>query len=93
MHFLSLAVVGSFVIAGLAAPTARAGSYVAHESRRDFPKTWVKRSTISSGIKVPVRVGLTQRNLHKGYELLMEVLVSADYERIAASNVPSLTVD
>jgi len=77
MHFFSLAVVGSFIVAGLAAPTVRPGSYVVHESRRDFPKTWVKRSTISSVVKVPVRVGLTQRNLHKGYELLMEVLVSA----------------
>ena len=77
MYFFTLAVVATLVAGGLAAPTARAGSYVVHESRRDFPKTWVKRSTISPNVKVPVRVGLTQRNLDKGYDLLMEVSVSA----------------
>jgi len=76
MHFFPLVVVVSLLACGLAAPTARAGSYVVHESRRDFPRTWVKRSTISSNAKIPVRVGLTQKNLDEGYDLLMEVSVS-----------------
>lgn len=45
-----------------------------HEARESLPPNWVKRSDqLNSQFKLPIRVGLTQSNLHKGYGLLMDV--------------------
>ena len=71
MHFLSLAVIGSLAAGGLAAPTQ--ATHVVHESRHELPSTWVKRSAHEADALLPVRIGLTQGNLDRGYDLLMEV--------------------
>lgn len=74
MHFLSFVVIGALAAGSFAAPTlgSRYG-HVLHESRRHLPKTWVKRSAVPGDALLPVRVGLKQRNLEKGHDLLMEV--------------------
>jgi tripeptidyl-peptidase-1 len=48
-------------------------THVVHEKRDATPKQWVKRAKLDSRAKLPMRVGLQQRNLEKGHDLLMEV--------------------
>jgi tripeptidyl-peptidase-1 len=44
-----------------------------HERRHAPHREWIKRDRISPRAKLPVRIGLKQRNLEKGYNFLMEV--------------------
>jgi tripeptidyl-peptidase-1 len=71
MHFLNFAVVGAFAIGAAAIPTS--SRHVLHEKRDAVPKTWVKRDRLDAATTLPVRIGMTQTNLDKGYDLLMEV--------------------
>lgn len=48
-------------------------SFVSHEKRNAPHKRWVKRDRISSTTLLPVRIGLSQGNLEKGHEFLMDV--------------------
>jgi tripeptidyl-peptidase-1 len=65
------------VLAAALAATAAAvpfqTSHVLHERRSEAPKNWVKRSKISRNARLPMRIGMTQSNLDRGDELLMEV--------------------
>lgn len=71
MHFSNLAIFGTLAAQVAAVPLQ--ASHVVHE-RRDFtPKAWVKRDRLDARAKLPVRIGMTQRNLDKGHDLLMEV--------------------
>ena len=72
MHFTVLALLGVFVAGAVAAP-APTIRHVVHERRERMPRAWVKRSKLASEIKLPMRVGLTQSNLDRGHDLLMEV--------------------
>lgn len=54
----------------LAAPGAL--RHVLHEKRSDS-RHWVKRDRVHEDVKLPMRIGLTQSNLDRGDELLMEV--------------------
>jgi tripeptidyl-peptidase-1 len=51
-------------------------THVVHE-KRHVPTArrtqWMKRHRIDSRALLPMRIGLTQQNLHKGHELLMDV--------------------
>ena len=71
MHFSTIAIVGAIAGGALAAPAPQ--THVVHERRNIDSDTWVKSSKLESSTLLPVRVGLTQSNLDKGYELLMEV--------------------
>ena len=71
MHFFPLAVVGALITQAAAAPLL--ANHVVHERRANVPKAWVKRERLDATITVPVRIGMTQRNLEKGHDLLMEV--------------------
>lgn len=71
MHFSSLAILGA--IAAQAAAVPFQSSHIVHE-RRDFvPKAWAKRDRLEASAELPVRIGMTQRNLDKGHDFLMEV--------------------
>jgi len=73
MFFSRLAVGATLVSQTLAIPVTV--NHVVHE-RRDFaPKTWIKRDRLHADATLPVRIGMTQSNLDKGYDLLMEVYV------------------
>lgn len=71
MHFLNLAVVGALAVGVASVPFP--ASHVVHERRDYVPKAWMKRDRLDAAAKLPVRIGMTQQNLNKGYDLLMEV--------------------
>lgn len=75
LGFLAAALLGL----AIAAPApSHSSPHVLHE-RRDInglgEAKWVKRSHVPQGRELPVRIGLTQSNLHVGDDLLMEVYV------------------
>jgi len=49
--------------------------HVLHEKRERHSYDWVKGARVESSAVLPVRIGLTQNNLEKGDEYLMEVYV------------------
>ena len=55
----------------IASPVAQ--SKVLHERREYIPQGWTKGGRVPSHAILPVRIGLTQSNLDKGHDLLMEV--------------------
>ncbi|KAM3419686.1 Tripeptidyl-peptidase SED1 [Cercospora zeina] len=69
MRYLSL--IAAFVASCSASPVST--PHVLHESRDSLPHGWVKRDRINGSTIVPMRIALTQSNLHKGEEWLMEV--------------------
>ncbi len=71
MHFTSLTLVGVLAVQALASPAPP--SHALHERRSYVPKAWQKRSRVEGTTRLPMRIGLTQGNLHKGHDLLMEV--------------------
>ena len=56
---------------GAAVPTG--ASYVLHEKRGAPSRSWVKRDRVDADALLPIKIGLKQKNLHKGYSWLMEV--------------------
>ena len=73
MRLLSVAVVLALVAEGFAAPSVATHSI--HEKRAPTHK-WTKRNRVSARTTLPVRIGLSQNNLDRGDDLLMEVYVS-----------------
>lgn len=49
--------------------------HVLHEKRERHALDWVKADRVEADAVLPIRIGLTQNNLDKGYEYLMEVYV------------------
>lgn len=69
LNFATLALL-SAVVLGAAPSTV----HVTHERRDiDSHRHWEKRSRLEPHDVIPVRIGLTQRNLDQGYDLLMDV--------------------
>ena len=48
-------------------------SHVVHEKRSSTPANWVNVGRVDPEDNVVVRIGLTQSNLHRGHEYLMDV--------------------
>ncbi|KAF3763187.1 subtilisin-like protein, partial [Cryphonectria parasitica EP155] len=67
--FLALA---SLVVLAAASPLA-SSSHVVHEKRDNLPSGWQARDRVEGHIKMPLRVGLKQRNLDMGPAYLDEV--------------------
>lgn len=90
MHLLSLGAVLSFATSAFTAAVPH--SHAVHEKRdADAAKNWVKREKLSADTRLPMRVGLKQRNLHLGNDLLMDVYVfqnrtetSADPDQVSS---------
>ncbi|OOF99192.1 hypothetical protein ASPCADRAFT_140878 [Aspergillus carbonarius ITEM 5010] len=59
------------VTAVLASPTPP--NYVVHERRDVLPNGWIEERRLDEGTLLPMRIGLTQSNLDRGHDLLMEV--------------------
>ena len=71
MLLSQLVVAVAFVAISTAAPAPSA--HALHE-KRDAPATdWVKGARIEGDAILPMRIGLTQMNLEKGYDYLMDV--------------------
>ncbi|KAF3928657.1 Aorsin [Arthrobotrys entomopaga] len=47
--------------------------YKIHESRKFLPHGWERVSRLGGDLLLPVKIGLTQANLHRGEELLLQV--------------------
>ena len=67
---LTLVTLGALLAYAIAAPST---NYVRHEKRDFLPPGWKKHEKPSSSTILPMRIGLTQSNLDKGYDYLMEV--------------------
>lgn len=71
MFTLKIAAVVAVAALCSAAPTEI--KHVLHEKRQNPSSDWVKVSRIDSNAILSMRIGLTQGNLEKGHDLLMEV--------------------
>lgn len=65
----------ALAIAALSEAVPAPIKHVLHEKRERHGLDWVKGDRVERDAVLPVRVGLTQNNLDKGYELLMDVYV------------------
>lgn len=70
MRFSNIILASFGAVAVCAAPSSR---HVLHEKRAEAPKYWERTTRLHPGAILPMRIGLTQSNLHKGDELLMEM--------------------
>ena len=70
-----------FIALSTAFPSVRNSPYVVHEKRETLGRGWQQRRRIPANTVIPLRIGLSQANLHTGYGRLMEVShpSSADY--------------
>jgi len=71
MQLLTFSLLGALAAQAAAAPYPE--RYVVHERRNFMPKAWIKRDRLDAALELPVRIGMTQSNLDKGHDLLMEV--------------------
>jgi hypothetical protein len=69
--FLKISVVAAIAALVNAAPAPV--KHVLHEERSMPSRDWVKGARIEKNAVIPMRIGLTQTNLEKGYDYLMEV--------------------
>lgn len=72
MHLSILSLFGALCAATFALSTPK---YVVHEKRTAPLKQWIKRSELLPTAKLPMRIGLTQRNVEngKGDEILNDM--------------------
>jgi tripeptidyl-peptidase I len=64
----------SFLVAScLAIPLT--DNHVVHERQGSISRGWKRALKLEQDVKVPVRIGLKQRNIHESYKLLMDVYV------------------
>jgi tripeptidyl-peptidase-1 len=47
--------------------------HVVHEKRHSHPAGWTRRAELSNSAILPMRIALTQSNLEKGHQWLMDV--------------------
>jgi len=72
MHFSLLAVCG--VLTGaISAPTSNSMRNVVHERRQHLPAHWKRNAKLHGDSYLPMRIALTQSNLDKADEFLMDV--------------------
>lgn len=71
MQFLQSVLFGVLAVEVAAVPFP--SSHVLHERRIDTSKAWIRRDRVAHSALLPVRIGMTQSNLDKGHELLMDV--------------------
>lgn len=57
----------------LAAPTVDSHHFLLHEKRDGAPHQWTKRTRAHPEEILPVRIGLTQSNLHRAEEFILDV--------------------
>ena len=60
-------------LAALASAAPASIKHALHEKRQSAPSDWIQTARIEGSAILPMRIGLTQSNLDKGHDLLMEV--------------------
>lgn len=74
MRCYSLITLVTLALLGSASPTtSRRSSHIVHEKRSSSSAGWQVRDRVDGNIKVPLRIGLKQRNLHLGAQFLDEM--------------------
>jgi tripeptidyl-peptidase-1 len=71
MMFFQLTVVAALGALSTAVPTTV--KHVLHEERLTPSRDWIKSSRIEGSAIIPMRIGLTQTNLEKGSDFIMEM--------------------
>lgn len=71
MHIFALSILSALAAQVVAVP--HPANHLVHERRDTTPKTWIKRDRLDATVELPVRIGMTQSNLDRGHDLLMEV--------------------
>jgi tripeptidyl-peptidase-1 len=71
MFLKQLIIVAAIAAISNAAPAP--ARHVLHEERQAPPTEWIKGARIESDAILPMRIGLSQTNLEKGHDFLMEV--------------------
>lgn len=66
-----IASVLALAAAGIAVPAP--SEHVLHEKRSTPHTNWVKGARVDRSTFLPMRIGLTQNNLEKGHDWLLEV--------------------
>jgi tripeptidyl-peptidase-1 len=72
MHFSLLTVCG-LLTAAIAAPTTNSRRRAVHERRERLPAHWKRNAKLDGDSHLPLRIALTQSNLDKADEFLMDV--------------------
>lgn len=72
MRSYSLLALASLVVLAVASPVTRI-NHVVHEKRDAAPPGWQSRDRVEGHLKMPLRIGLKQRNLDMGSYYLDEV--------------------
>jgi len=73
MRFTAIAAVCGVLSGVVASPTPNAKRHVLHERRERPPLDWARTAELHGSTLLPVRIALTQRNLDKADEFLMDV--------------------
>jgi tripeptidyl-peptidase-1 len=68
---VKLSVVAAIAALVNAAPASI--KHILHEERTIHSRDWTKGARVEKSAVIPMRIGLTQTNLEKGYDYLMEV--------------------
>jgi len=71
--YLSLIAVCGLLTSTIAAPTAPSKQHVVHERRATLPTHWNRNAKLHGDSVIPMRIGLTQSNLEKADEFLMDL--------------------
>jgi tripeptidyl-peptidase-1 len=71
MLFTTFLATSVLAVGSLATPIAQ--PLVVHEKRSPVPAGWTRRDVLDRRAILPMRIGLTQGNLHKGHDWLMDV--------------------
>ena len=91
MH-LKLSFCAALIGAALAVPSRRSSPHVLHEKRAVEPRNWELSHRLDADKVLPMRFGLTQSNVHRVEELLMEVS-HPESERFGQHYTPEEIVD
>lgn len=71
--FVKLSVVVAIAALVNAAPSPSPLKHSVHEKRSTPLAGWTKAARLEKDAIIPMRIGMTQTNLDKGYDFLMEV--------------------
>jgi len=76
---LLLVAFGAYEVHGAVLPATHA----VHEKRHSHPRQWVKRDRLHSKAVLPMRIGLTQGNLDRAHDLLMNMYVLPELPKLS----------
>ena len=71
----SALLIGAAAVGAIAVPAPH--TYELHEKREFMPSSWNEGKRLDGSTSLPVRIGLTQSNLNRGHDLLMDMYVTA----------------